>query len=517
MKSEVAHFTTEQMVDMVGLLSPCMDDYLYVCDFKEDYYQISPNAVKRFCLPADHFHNVVEMHRQVVYPDDLDLLLVELELLSAGRKVFHNLHYRWMGKNHEPIWINCRGRVLSDPEDGSPRYLVGCINEIGAKQKADNVSGLLGEYSLKIFYESRSPKLPQGFLLRIGIDDFKNINESHGNEYGDYILRRTAQCIEENIGSEQSLFHIVADEFAVVDFSGGSVQQAEDLFHEIKKSIYAFIEQNQYKAVYTVSGGIVKNGDVDNSFENAMKLSEFALSEAKERGKNSCYVFEEEEYEDYLKSRTLLRQLHHAVNNGFEGFEAYFQPLVNAANGELTGAERYWNDMGHPDYKVNVNLSYVQVLKSRVLTDVRRIVDEFGVKPSSVCIELTESGYLEENERFDKVWNGLKEYGVLLALDDFGTGYSNLRCLSDLKPAYIKIDRSFTLKALNREYEYRLLNHIVEMSHSLGLHVCVEGIETEGELTKAKQAEPDYIQGFLFGKPCSRAEFTQKFFAKQVG
>ena len=103
MKAEVAHFTTEQMVDMVGLLSPCMDDYLYVCDFKEDYYQISPNAVKRFCLPADHFHNVVEMHRQVVYPDDLDLLLVELELLSTGRKVFHNLHYRWMGKNHETI------------------------------------------------------------------------------------------------------------------------------------------------------------------------------------------------------------------------------------------------------------------------------------------------------------------------------------------------------------------------------------------------------------------------------
>ena len=98
MKAEVAHFTTEQMVDMVGLLSPCMDDYLYVCDFKEDYYQISPNAVKRFCLPADHFHNVVEMHRQVVYPDDLDLLLVELELLSTGRKVFHNLTIAGWGR-----------------------------------------------------------------------------------------------------------------------------------------------------------------------------------------------------------------------------------------------------------------------------------------------------------------------------------------------------------------------------------------------------------------------------------
>lgn len=171
----------------------------------------------------------------------------------------------------------------------------------------------------------------------------------------------------------------------------------------------------------------MENGDVDNSFENAMKLSEFALSQAKERGKNSCYVFEQKEYEDYLKSRTLLRQLHHAVNNGFEGFDAYFQPLVNAANGELTGggdaaplpftggwdgiARRIYPDSRRirSDYsgrqvgaapgagcmqgmaedssgvKVNVNLSYVQVLKSRVLTDVRRIVDEFGVKPSSVA------------------------------------------------------------------------------------------------------------------------------------
>ena len=558
MKKVIRGVPKEAMAYMIQLFSPTMDDYLYVVDLKEDYYMISPQAVERFRLPGDHFYHATEEYKKFVYEEDQPSLWDDLARINAGQTDEHNLDYRWLDRQGEPAWINCRGIVLRDT-DGSPKYLIGCINEIGKKQKADNVSGLLGEYSLKIFYESRSPKLPQGFLLRIGIDDFKNINESHGNEYGDYILRRTAQCIEENIGPEQSLFHIVADEFAVVDFSGGSVQQAEDLFHEIKKSIYAFIEQNQYKAVYTVSGGIVKNGDVDNSFENAMKLSEFALSEAKERGKNSCYVFEEEEYEDYLKSRTLLRQLHHAVNNGFEGFEAYFQPLVNAANGELTGAEtllrfhspeggmvspgefipileesgliipvgrwvlrqaldacREWQKI-LPEFKVNVNLSYVQVLKSRVLTDVRRIVDEFGVKPSSVCIELTESGYLEENERFDKVWNGLKEYGVLLALDDFGTGYSNLRCLSDLKPAYIKIDRSFTLKALNREYEYRLLNHIVEMSHSLGLHVCVEGIETEGELTKAKQTEPDYIQGFLFGKPCSRAEFTQKFFTKQAG
>lgn len=164
-----------------------------------------------------------------------------------------------------------------------------------------------------------------------------------------------------------------------------------------------------------------------------------------------------------------------------------------------------------PHFKVNVNLSYVQMLKSQVLNDIVDIVEEFGVRPSSVCIELTESGYLEDNTRFNKVWNGLKDYGILLALDDFGTGYSNLHCLSDLKPAYIKIDRSFMLKALNKDYEYRLLNSIVEMSHSLGLHVCMEGIETETELAKARSADPDYIQGFLFGRPCDSDTFFKQF------
>lgn len=557
MTAEVARFTTEQMIDIVSLISPCMDDYLYVCDFKEDYYQISPGAVERFMLPADHFHEVAKVLRQVTYPEDTDMLATELEFLQQGRKIFHNLHYRWLGRDREAIWINCRGRVLNAP-DGTPRYLVGCINEIGAKQKADNVSGLLGESSLHTCYAEYLPDIPDGFLLRLGIDEFRDINESHGSEYGDYILRKTAQCIEENIGPGQKLFRIVADEFAVVDFMGGTIEDAKELFRNIRLSILDFIEENHYKAVYTVSGGVLDNRCIDNSYESAMKLSEFALAQAKKRGKNSCHAFRANEYEEYLKERRLLRALHHAVNHNFEGFETYFQPLVGASDGRLSGAEallRFHGEEGKmispgefipileesgliipvgrwvlrqalaackewqqymPEFKVNVNLSYVQVLKSRVLSDIRGIVEEFGVKPSSVCIELTESGYLEENTHFDKVWNGLKDYGVLLALDDFGTGYSNLHCLSDLQPAYIKIDRSFMVKALNNEYEYQLLGHIVEMSHSLGLHVCMEGIETEEELARAKEADPDYIQGFLFGRPCSREDFFRKFFGEET-
>ena len=122
---------------------------------------------------------------------------------------------------------------------------------------------------------------------------------------------------------------------------------------------------------------------------------------------------------------------------------------------------------------------------------------------------LTESGYLDTNTHFQKLWDGLKKNGVLVILDDFGTGYSNLHCLGDLRPNYIKIDRSFTLKALNNQYEHDLMTQIITMTHKLDLTICVEGIETEDEFAKISELDPDYIQGFLFGKPQPAEEFYE--------
>lgn len=317
--------------------------------------------------------------------------------------------------------------------------------------------------------------------------------------------------------------------------------------------MFYFIENNQYKAVYTVSGGILQNQKVE-TYENAMKFSEFALSEAKRNGKNSCYVFNQDDYEKYLRKRELNRTMHHAVKHDFRGFEVYFQPLIQSENRQLCGAEallRFRTPDGErispaefvpileesgliipvgrwvfrraletclewqkyiPDFKININLSYVQVLKSRVQQEILQMVKELGINPACVCVELTESGYLEENPHFTKLWNGLKEHGISLALDDFGTGYSNLHCLCDLRPSCVKIDRTFINKALNRDYEYQLLRYIIEMAHSLELAVCVEGIESEEELDKVQKTGPNLIQGYLFGKPCCKEEFFQSFF-----
>ena len=569
-------FSREQMEYIVELFNPCMDDYLYVFDLQKDCYKISKHATERFLLPGDNFDDAAKAHHTFVYSEDQSRLDDEFRRIMSGEIVFHNMHYRWLDRVGKPVWINCRGRVLNDA-DGKPHFLVGCINEIGQKQKADNVSGLLGESSLSAYVEQFEDGLPDGFFLRIGIDDFRDINGDFGMEYGDYILKSTADCIAENIKPSQRLYRILADEFMVVDFSGGDMEAATELYKNIRKRLDTFIEVNGYKSVFTIFAGAVDTAKTSGTYENIMKLSEYALNTAKDQGKNRCYIYMQEDYDVFLRKKQITRQLHHAVNHGFEGFETYYQPIVDTKTRRLVGAEALMRfsmpercedgetkkeavcvgEDGHdadekvhwerispvefiplleetgliipagkwmlhqaistcsrwqkyiPNFRININLSYVQVMKSRVLTEILTALRLYGLEPSAVGIELTESGYLDTNTHFQKLWDGLKKNGVLVILDDFGTGYSNLHCLGDLRPNYIKIDRSFTLKALNNQYEHDLMTQIITMTHKLDLTICVEGIETEDEFAKISELDPDYIQGFLFGKPQPAEEFYE--------
>jgi EAL domain-containing protein (putative c-di-GMP-specific phosphodiesterase class I) len=164
-----------------------------------------------------------------------------------------------------------------------------------------------------------------------------------------------------------------------------------------------------------------------------------------------------------------------------------------------------------PGFKVSFNISYIQVLKSDVLTDIVKGVKEYDLDPSLLIVELTESGFIESNDRFLSFCQGLKDNGVSLYLDDFGTGYSNFHYLADIAPKTIKVDRTFTLKALKNTYEESLLKHIIDMVHGIKLEMCVEGIETEEELTTISRLGPDYIQGYYFGRPCPKGEFMERF------
>lgn len=549
--------------EIAKLFATSMNDYLYVIDLTNDTYFITENALDRFALPSNEFHNVLKTFHRFIYHEDVDMVIADIRDILSGRKDDHNLKYRIMGLNGYPVWINCRGHLFRT-EGVIPHLVIGCINEIGNSHTvADNTSGLLGESSLHEHIKHLMPSLQDAMFMRIGIDDFKSVNERHGIAYGDFVLRSVADCIHRSLGPMQYVYRIVSDEFMVLDVSNSDYDHMNRLYHRIRSEVDELVARENYKAVYTISAGLISLSDIDNKdseytcYSEVMKLAEFSLSEAKSRGKNQLYQFRREDYSAFLRRKYLNSCLRQAVSDNFNGFELNYQPIISTADESLYAAEallRFRTPAGemispgefiplleenkliipvgkwiirnalivcrqiresHANFKISINLSYVQLLRTPLFDDVKCALEELGLPAGCLIVELTESGHLGNNSSVMSVWHKLKDLGVEIALDDFGTGYSNLINIGNLHPNFVKIDRSFTLKALQNTYEFDLLAYVFQMVHTLGLHLVVEGIENQEELDRIVQLGPDYIQGYYYSKPCPQKEFMKKYKCKE--
>ena len=522
-------------------------------DFRTDFYYIANQALERFCIPKNGFHNVISKHKEFVYAPDYEKLKAEVDDLLETDRCIHSIECRWLDLKKIPIWIHSKGYLVRD-DNMKPLYMIGCVNEIGERQKADNVSGLLGESGFREYMNQLDTPLETGYLLRIGIDHFKEINENFGQEYGDFVLKKTAECISGCISEGQKVYKLVADEFLILDVSSDEVKDADKIYDKVREAIDRFIETNEFKVMYTVSGGIVSFAALEgNQYSEALKLTDFALNEAKTLGRNRCYIFDGETYRKFLRKREITQELREAVLNGCQGFTAFYQPVFDEDKKVPYGAEalmRFTSEklgmispaefipileetgliipagrwmmreaMGKcseirkvlPGFRVSINISQVQASKSDVIQDISAETKRAGLPLEALIVELTESDLLEQNINEKHFLTELRRMGISLALDDFGTGYSNFHYLSELKPEIIKIDRSFTVKAVADEQEYYLLNQFCTMIHNLDMRICIEGVENEQEWAMIRKLYPEFTQGYFWGKPCEYEEFMRKF------
>ncbi len=541
--------------DLIELFAPCMDDYLYIIDLQKNTFKISQAAVDRFMMSGNSFDDAVNSFQYFVYKEDRSMIAEDLQCIMEGKEKDHNLYYRWLDKNGMPVWINCRGKVIDD-KDGKPHYLIGCVNEIGDTQRADNVSGLLGERELHSYISSHVKDSSSEYLIHIGIDGFNAINGTLGVNYGNYVLKSVADCINSCLSDNQKLYHIVADEYMIIDLESHTKDDVMLLQKKICKKIEEFIISEKYKVVFTISTGIIYAKMLLKYYDEYRKIAVFSLKQAKSMGGNGVYFFEKEDYELFLRKEKIKSALRNAVANGFEGFDVYYQPIMDCDSGHMIGAEalmrfsmyqdkkkepvspvefiplleetgliipagRYVLDkavsMCHemrqyiPEFKINVNISYIQMVKSDIWKDILSSIKQYDLPPECLCAELTESGYTDMTPYFYKLRKKFEEKNIQFVLDDFGTGFSNLHCIVNMKPNYVKLDNNFTAKAMSNARDFELLKKIVEMVHSVDIRICIEGIEKEEWYQKLKEIHVDYLQGYLFGKPCEKNQFINKF------
>lgn len=541
--------------DLIELFTSSMDDYLYIMDLQKNTFRISQIAVDRFMMSGNSFDDAVNSFQLFVYKEDRTMIAEDLQQIIEGKEKDHNLYYRWLDKNGMPVWINCRGKVIDD-KDGKPHYLIGCVNEIGDTQRADNVSGLLGERELHSYISSHVKDSSSEYLIHIGIDGFNAINGTLGLEYGNYVLKSVADCINKCLSDNQNLYHIVADEYMIIDLESHTKDDVMLLQKKICKKIEEFIISEKYKVVFTISTGIIYTKMLLKYYDEYRKIAVFSLKQAKSMGGNGVYFFEKEDYELFLRKEKIKSALRNAVANGFEGFDVYYQPIMDCDSGHMIGAEalmrfsmyqdkkkepvspvefiplleetgliipagRYVLDkavsMCHemrqyiPEFKINVNISYIQMVKSDIWKDILSSIKQYDLPPECLCAELTESGYTDMTPYFYKLRKKFEEKNIQFVLDDFGTGFSNLHCIVNMKPNYVKLDKDFTAEAMSNAGNFELLKKIVEMVHSVDIKICIEGIEKEEWYQKMKEIHVDYLQGYLFGKPCEKNQFLNQF------
>ncbi|MEP0521469.1 MAG: bifunctional diguanylate cyclase/phosphodiesterase [Hyphomicrobiales bacterium] len=419
----------------------------------------------------------------------------------------------------------------------------------------DQLANLFNRRGLMETFEERwangSIDMKNMAVVFLDIDQFKIINDTYGHTAGDTFLTHVGECISSAIDSEDLAGRMGGDEFMII-LERDSVDDVQAVMEKIRTMVATPVQHDGNTIVGHVSVGIHYE-DAELTIGQRMQKADVALYQSKIDGRNVCRTFTAG-----MEARTLRRRhVEAAILTGLaeERFEVYFQPLLHQKTKECAGFEallRLWDKNGDaispaefipiaesigainelglwvletalksvvnwPDnYFVSVNLSARQFDDQTLVSNVRRLLDETGVRPEYLELEVTESLLMENTESISVQLEELRETGVSLAMDDFGTGYSSLGYLWKFGFDKLKIDQSFISGLeVNTDKTKDILDTIIVLGHKLGMTVTAEGIETDLQEKILSSMDCDHIQGYKYGKPMPSADLPN-YFLKMV-
>lgn len=414
----------------------------------------------------------------------------------------------------------------------------------------DHLTGLPNRYrfdiALQTALDQAQLSAQMGYVLFIDMDDFKIVNDGYGHDYGDALLISFASYLKTLYDNSNTIFRFGGDEFILLisPENAAYVQTYIDKLIERARMPWSALDKTFY---CTISIGCVRFPDGGMRVTDIMKNADIAMYEAKRFGKNSYVYYTPNMGNLSMERAEIERLLRHAIANRFEGFTAHYQPLIHLETRKIYGAEAlirwclptgnmvYPGDFislaeylglivplgefvmreacktlkqitlsGHPAFVMSINMSIRQLQQVDILQRVDTILQETGVNPGNLVFEVTESIAAYDVERIKIICNEFRKKGIQIAMDDFGTGYSSLGSLRDLPIDIIKIDREFIREITVDAYSHSFIRLISDLCHSMGRHVCVEGVETADQLSYCAASKVDSVQGYFYFKPLTK-------------
>ena len=493
-----------------------------------------------------------------VHAEDLPGLQKRLDDHLSGRLPHFESEHRIRHQSGSLRWVRARGLAVLDT-DGRPMRIAGSMSDVTSAKVADALTGLPNQVLFLDRLEQlwRGAGEKSGFaVLFLDLDGFKLVNDSLGQTIGDKLLRSVAERLQDALWtideatpagsgrpSDPTLARLGSDEFAIL-LPEADVLEAVRTGNTLQEALAPAFSLEGSEVFITASVGIAI-GSAETGPLDVLRNAGTAMARGKGLGKGRVELFDQtmrEQVIDRLKLETALHRAHEAHE-----FIPFYQPIINLNTGRLAGFEALirWQ---HPQRGIVMPSEFVAAIESnglvievgrQIFTDVCRqicawreqsadapaifvsvnfaapqldeegladrlvqILDETGVDPAQIIVEVTESQAVGDLSRAVAVLTQIRDAGMRVVLDDFGTGYSSLACLQSLPITGLKLDRSF----LTGRHEHpEIVRAVVSIARHLKLTVTAEGVETKQQCRLLRSLGCDYAQGYLFAKPMAAA------------
>jgi diguanylate cyclase (GGDEF)-like protein len=399
-------------------------------------------------------------------------------------------------------------------------------------------------------------------LMFIDLDHFKDVNDTLGHAFGDRLLRHVATAIEQSLrstdtvahhdGREVSVARLGGDEFTVILENIIDAGSAAAVAERILRALELPFVDGSHEIFISASIGVTLYPHDEVDLEELIRHADTAMYKSKEKGRNA-YTFYSGDLNAALEERMgVLADLHHALEK--DQFVLHYQPKARLGDGRITGVEALvrwqhpvrglvppdrfiplleetglilavgdwvvrracetlaeWDRQGLPELTMAVNLSARQLRSADLLATLQRILDDTGIAPRRLELELTESMLVEDSEASRTVLAGIKAMGMPVAIDDFGTGQSSLGYLKRFNIDVLKIDRSFVRDIPGDADDCAIAEAVIALARALRLSVVAEGVETGAQVDFLRDLRCDSMQGYLLSRPLPAADFVAWF------
>jgi diguanylate cyclase (GGDEF)-like protein/PAS domain S-box-containing protein len=558
LKEEI--FRLETLIDTVP-------DSIYFKDRQSRFTRINRYAAQRYGLPdpslalgRSDFDYFTEEHAAKAYGD-------EQQIVATGRALV-NVEEKETGRDGSIRWVSTTKMPLRDTE-GLIVGTFGISRDITQRKHAEDQLERQAYYDpltelpnralfrnrlQHLFHRARdrarrSSAVGLFGLLYLDLDRFKAVNDGLGHQAGDELLIGIARRLEKCLRPGDTLARIGGDEFTVLLEDISSEEDATRVAERIHQELSEPMAVDGQEVFTTVSLGIALSSSGYGRPEDMLRDADIAMYRAKANGRARHQVFDGEMHKRAASILRLETDLRRALDR--RQLIPYYQPIVDLETRALVGFEALarWNHptrglvlpdefipiaeetglvgaIGEwmlteacrqmktwqeryprtPPLSISVNASTRQLAHASLVDQVRRILTETRLPPTSLTLEITESALMENREIGASVIRGLRELGVRFNIDDFGTGYSSLAYLHEFPIDTLKVDKSFVRRMGEAPEHAKIVKAIISLAENLGMMVIAEGVETNAQADALRELHCMGAQGYLFSPPVAAAE-----------